>query len=107
MKKISKDLRDRVLRFIKAGGQKSEAARRFSVSRAIRYKWLAGELPKEDGTKHRRKRKLDRQKLKRHVLCYPDALLRERADHFEVCINSIWYALHEMKLTYKKNLEIQ
>ena len=104
---ISQDLRNRVLKFIREGGQKTEAAERFTVSRASIYKWLSGKLPAEDGTKHRRKRKFDREQLKKHVLCHPDALLRERADYFGVRIHSIWYALQEMQLTYKKSLKIQ
>ena len=104
---ISRDLRDRVLTFIKEGGRKTEASKRFSVSRTAIYQWLSGKLPNEDGVKFRRKRKLDRIELSKHVQRYPDALLRERAAYFGVCINSIWYALREMKLTYKKNLTIQ
>jgi transposase len=104
---ISKDLRNRVLKFIEAGGQKTEASKRFSVSRTAIYQWLSGKLPNETSVKFRRKRKLDQAALKKHVQRYPDALLRERAEHFNVCINAIWYALREMKLTYKKSSQIQ
>ena len=104
---ISKDLRTRVLKFIQAGGRKTEASKRFSVSRTAIYQWLSGKLPNETGVKFRRNRKLNRAALKKHVQRYPDALLRERAGHFDVCINAVWYALREMKLTYKKSFKIQ
>lgn len=52
------DIRTRVVAFIKKGGSKAEAARRFEVSRSSIYDWLAMEnlAPKKHG---RRKRKLD------------------------------------------------
>lgn len=100
---ISKDLRTRVLTFVKAGGRKTEASKVFSISRSVIYQWLSGKLPQK-GVKFRRQRKLERDKLKRHVQRYPAATLRERAVYFDVCINSIWYALSELKLTHKKSV---
>jgi Transposase len=37
---------------------------------------------------------------------YPDALLRERAQHFGVHTSAIWYANKQMKLTRKKNSKV-
>ena len=37
----SVDLRKRVVNYIESGGSKSEAARRFEVSRKTVYNWLA------------------------------------------------------------------
>jgi transposase len=51
----------------------------------------------------RRSRKLDWSALRHHLRENPDALLRERAQHFGVNINAIWYACRQMKLTTKKN----
>jgi transposase-like protein len=39
----SKDLRRRVIDFVRQGGSKSEAARHFGVSRTTVFAWLAGE----------------------------------------------------------------
>jgi hypothetical protein len=50
-------------------------------------------------------RKLDWEALRAHVHAYPDALLRERAQHFRVHIHAIWYAMGCMNLIYKKTLK--
>lgn len=54
-----------------------------------------------------RKRKLDWKALAQHIQENPDALLRERAKHFEVHISAIGYAQKQMKLTRKKNSKRQ
>ena len=41
--RYSMDLRQRVLEYIKAGGTKVSAAKRFSVSRGVIYQWLNAE----------------------------------------------------------------
>ena len=51
-----------------------------------------------------RRRKLDRLALRQHVAHHPEATLKERAPHFGVAINAIWYALQQVKVTHKKNL---
>jgi transposase len=98
----SVDLRERVVRFVRGGGSKAEAARRFSVARSCVYDWLQRKTlePKAHGRRHR---KLNWQALARHVEEHPEAILRERAAHFGVQINSIWYALRQMQLSHKKN----
>ena len=98
----SYDLRTRVIEFVEHGGSKAEASRLFQVSIWCVNQWcktkqLTPNYP------NRRKRKLDWHGLKIHVQKYPDALLRERAEHFDVHINAIWYAMEQMKLTRKKN----
>jgi transposase len=100
------DLRERVVAFVREGGSKAEAERRFKVSRKTIYNWLGCSTlqPKKHG---RRKRKLDWQKLKQHVAQYPDALLRERAAAFGVRISSIEYALAEMEISHKKNAALR
>ena len=75
------------------GGSKREAARLFKVSPNTVYEWLKrGDdlLPRPAKT---RKRKLDKEALERHVQKNPDALLRERAAHFGVGVNTIWVAM--------------
>ena len=52
-----------------------------------------------------RKRKLDWEALAQHIQENPDALLRERAQHFRVHRSAIGYAQTQMKLTRKKTLK--
>jgi putative transposase len=98
----SVDLRQRVVAFVRGGGSKSEAARRFNVSRSCVYDWLrmTDLKPKKHG---RRKRKLDWPELERHIAAHPDMLLRERAAHFGVRMYAIQYALKQMRISHKKN----
>ena len=100
----SKDLRERVLRYIANGVSKKEASRLFGVHRQTIYNWLS----LDDLSVRRygpRIRKLDKEALRIHVRDYPDALLRERALHFGVHINAIWVALKQLEIT-KKNHEV-
>lgn len=103
----SLDLRKRVVKFVKDGGSKAEASRRYEVSRWCVYDWCQRSdlAPKKV---ERRSRKLDWAALRRTersegVQENPDALLRERAERFGVHINAIFYALKQMKQTCKKN----
>ena len=95
------DMRTRAIRFVNEGGSKAEAARLFRINRQTLYNWLAAEdlSPKVCGP---RRRKLDKTSLATHVRDYPDALLRERAEHFGVRTNAIWVALRRMDIR-KKN----
>ena len=97
----SLDIRERAVSYVKNGGQCTEASHLFKVGRKTLYNWLrAKNLHPQTGIT--RRRKLDRQALKVHVRDNPDALLRERAEHFGVRVNAIWYALKQMKIV-KKN----
>ncbi len=98
------DLRKRVVKFVKDGGSKAEASRRYEVSLWCVNDWCQRQdlTPKPQP---RRQRKLDWEALSRHIEQYPDALLRERAQHFGVHINAIWYATRQMKLTRKKRCD--
>ena len=87
--------------FVKNGGSKAEASRRFSVSLWCINDWcrrssLAPISPPG------RKRKFDWDALKKGMEANPDKLLREWADEFGVWTNSIWYATQQMNHTYKK-----
>ncbi len=96
----SLDLRERVVAFVREGGGKASAARRFSVSRKTVYNWLsrAPLAPKPHG-----RRKLDWAALRCDIVSRPDALLRERAATFGVHLSSIAYACKQLKITHKKN----
>lgn len=97
----SVDLRKRVINYVKSGGSKSEAARRFEVSRKTVYNWLAlDDLAPKPHPKHTRK--INKHVLKRHVQAYPDAMLSERAQLFGVSSSAICYHLKQMKFSRKK-----
>lgn len=101
----SVDLRGRVVEFVAGGGSKAEASRRYKVSL-----WCVNDWCKRDDLTPQpqkgRKRKLDWEALSRHIQEYPDALIRERAKHFGVHNNAIWYAKVQMKLTRQKNSQM-
>ena len=103
----SLDLRKRVVDFVNNGGSKAEASRVYEVSIWCVYDWCKRKELAPKQLPKRRNRKLNWEELRRHVQKYPDALLRERAEYFEVHINAIWYACKQMKLTPKKNLTVQ
>jgi excisionase family DNA binding protein len=97
----STDYRRRVIVFVKEGGSKREAARLFKVSRETIYQWLeCGDALSLKPAKTRR-RKIDKEALKRHVRECPDALLRERAVVFKVDPSAIFYALKTLKIVKK------
>jgi putative transposase len=98
----SLDLRSRVLAYVSSGGSKAEASRLFGVSRKTIYRWLQLDDPLQYFPRKSYDSKLNKAALARHVEAYPDALLRERAAHFNVHHNTIWFALKAMKIT-KKN----
>ena len=99
----STDLRKRVLDFIHNGGSKVAAERTFGVSRRTIYNWLvtedpfASEKPGPKGPRH-----IDYDALEQHVADYPDAALAERAKHFGVSRNGIFYAFSKRNITRKK-----
>jgi transposase len=96
----SLDLRRRVLSFIEEGGSQREAMRIFKISRNTMYRWRTSldPEPKKHGS---RMRKIDPKALARHVQEHCDAKLSERAAHFGVRTNAIWYQLQKMKLVKK------
>ena len=100
------DYRKRAVNLIKEGKSKKEVARLFKISRTTLYSWVSKGKNLKPKVHGKRQRKLDWNALKEHTRKYPDALLRERAKHFSVHVNSIWNALKSMGISYKKNSEI-
>ena len=100
--RCSGDLRQRVVDFVRNGGNKAGAARRFKVGEASVYRWLkpGGIAYKRPGP--RRSHKLDWEQLRRHVEAHPDRTQAERARHFQVSRHCIWNALHKLAVTHKK-----
>jgi putative transposase len=95
------DLKKRVLEFVKDGGSKADAARRFSVGRTIIYSWLKNEDISKPKGRQVRVRKVSPEALAQDVLERPDDFLRERAARFGVRINAIAYRLATMKIVKK------
>jgi transposase len=101
--RCSSDLRKRVIEFVRCGGSKAEAARRFQVSAMSVHRWV-----KPDGLTYKRPgprsgHKLDREALQRHVEEHNDMTQAERARHFGVSRHCIWHNLQRLKVSCKKN----
>lgn len=106
--RCSKDIRKRVIAFVRGGGSKAEAARRFQVSRGSIYNWLSSEDAlswRKPGPK--KSHKLDWEELRLHVEQHEDMTQAQRARHFGVSRFCIWNALRKMALTRKKNDGLQ
>jgi transposase len=104
----SVDLRERVVKFVKTGGSRAQAARRFEVGEATVYRWLGrGEKLAASKTGPKGCHTLDWEGLRRTMKKRPDAILRELAKEFGAGTTSIWYALEKMKLSRKKNVDVQ
>ena len=104
----STDGRKRVLDFIETGGEKAEAARRFSLNRSTIYRGLAAEDPfsPKKNRDPKKMRVLDEAAVKKHVADFPDLTQNERALHFGVSESSIAYGLRKLGITRKKNNRI-
>ena len=104
----STDGRKRVLDFINNGGSKAAAERTFRVSRRTIYNWLEAEDPfacEKPGPKG--PRDIDYDALQQHVADFPDSTLAERAKHFGVSTNGIFYAFSKLNITRKKDNDLQ
>ena len=102
--RYSIDLRRRVIAYVAAGGSKTEAAKKYDVSRGSVHNWtrdgdgLSYEKPGPKGT-----RKIDRDALAAHVEAHNDATQKELACHFGVSRHCIWYNLQQLRISRKKN----
>ena len=94
------DLRERVVNFVRSGGSKAEASRRFSVSRRTVYNWLKRDTlsPKAHGSRHR---KIDKAALRSYIKSHPDVLLRELSAVFKVSIGALSRCLSKMGIVKK------
>lgn len=99
----SEDLRERVVGFVREGGSKTEAAERFSVSRAVIYIWLKSENQSPLKTGPKGPHKVDLEKLKQLVSESPDAYLDEMAVALNVSAFAIAYGLKRLGISRKKN----
>ncbi len=87
----STDLRERMMKYVREGGSKAEAARRYAVSEA---------------TSARRRRKIDWEALESHVQQHPEATIKDRAKQFAVNPSTIWCALKELQITSEKTVKV-
>ena len=101
----SMDLRERVVEYVRGGGSKAEAARRYEVSEARVYAWLKRENL-HPTVVTRRRRKIDWEALENHVQQHPEATLKDRAKQFGVNPSAIWYALNQLEITRKKTVKV-
>ena len=103
----SVDLRERVVKFVRAGGTKARAAKRFEVGEATIYRWVKrGDHLEASKTGPKGCHTIDWEKLRQSVKKRPDVILRELAKEFGAGTTSIWYALEKMKLSRKKNVDV-
>jgi transposase len=102
----SEDLRQRVVDFVRAGGAKSEASRRFKVSRGCIYNWLPRKTLAAKKTRNVLPYKLDPEKLKAHVAAHPDAYQYERAEALGVSRQVVLYGLKRLGIRRKKNTAV-
>lgn len=98
---LSEDLRKRVIDFVRAGGSKSQAAKRFNISRSSVYNWLGLKTLAIKTTRNVIPYKLDPEKLKAHVEQYPDAYQHERAKDLGVSNYVVWYGLKRLGIKKK------
>jgi transposase len=97
----SPDLKKRVLEFVKNGGRKIEASRRFLVSRGVVYAWLKEEDPFAAKARQVRQGKIDRATLMRHVQDQPDVYQRELAEAMGVTQAAVSKMLRTLGLVKK------
>lgn len=86
---------------IEEGMGKRETARLFKISPTTLYSWL-GSSDLSPQKHNMRRGKIDKDALCRHVTDHPDALLRERADHFGVTTNAIWEMMRKLGFVKKR-----
>lgn len=89
--------------FVREGGSKTEASKRFSVSRAVIYIWLKSESQSPRKTGPKGPSKVDLKKLKQLVLENPDAYLDEMAVALNVSAFAVAYGLKRLGISRKKN----
>ena len=96
--------RERVVKFIKSGGSKVEAARRFELGRSTVYRSLDAVQGGGAGPKTRWGHwcKLDPHKFRVDVKQHPDATLKELQTTYGVSHHAIWVRLGQLGFTLKK-----
>lgn len=105
-------LRKRVVSYVEEGnGTAVEASKLYKVSFKSVYNWIKQKREKGSLKPNKpsptRRRKINKEDLKKYVQEHPDHYLREIARVFEVSNGAIFKALKGMKITFKKNSTLQ
>jgi transposase len=99
----SEDLKRRVLDFIRNGGSKSEASRRYQIGTATIFRWLKQPATHQAGkTGPKGGYKLDWLKLRAMIEVNPDLQQKELAQRLGVSVGAIAHAIRKMGFTRKK-----
>jgi transposase len=101
----SKDLRERVIAYLKEGHTQEKTKNVFKVGTSTIKRWLG--LYSETGSLEKRRlersaRIYESEKLKTYIEENPNALLKEIAAHFGGSISGAADTLRREKITYKK-----
>jgi len=101
----SLDLRDRVIKFIKAGNTQVLAAKVFALNLSTVNKWYS--RYRKEGNYGPRKRlgaksKVDQERLIKYIKAKPDATLKELSKEIGVSIWGVYYWLRKLGYSYKK-----
>ena len=101
----SLDLRERVLAFLEKTHDTKAVSDLFKVSQRTVQRWVKQKI--ETGNINPRKRefayrKIDYDRLKKHIELHPDQFLYEIAEEFSVSLQAIFYAFKRLGITRKK-----
>jgi transposase len=101
----SKDLRERVIAYLKEGHTQEETRIIFKVGTTTIKNWLS--LHSETGSLEKRPlersaRIYESEKLNAYIEENPNALLKDVAEKFNGSITGAFYALEREKITFKK-----
>ena len=101
----SKDFIERAVAYRREGHTFEQLREAFGIPSATYYDW---ERKLENGhfdvkVKRERKRKIDKEALKRSVMEKPDAFLSEYAEEFGCTPTAIFYALEKLNISRKKS----
>lgn len=101
----SKDLRERVITYLKEGNTQEKTSSTFKVGKATIKRWLKllsekGDLEKKE--LKRKAQKFDSEKLDTYIKEKPNALIKDVAEYFNGSQSGAYYALERTKNTYKK-----
>lgn len=100
----SLDLRKKALEYLENGGSQKSACSIFGVSLRTLGIWISRQKKNKLAASIRPKGsyKINEQELKEYIRKYPDAYLREIAEHFSTTLQAIFYACKRLKITLKK-----
>ena len=104
-KAYSKDLRKRVINYIKSGNNYSAAGERYNVSRETARKWYkrweefghCNEKPRKG-----KKSSVKREEFEDYVNSHSGSTLLQIGNHFNISVRSAFYYMKKFGFSYKK-----